>query len=159
MKEKEFRLEINGNDYSVIISDFTATTAAVEVNGKKYKVGIKDLGIEQIADIKPQFSATAAAAQPAVHAGTAAVASTVQPQLHKPASIVNASAILSPLPGLIQKVLVKVGDPVAAGQNLLIMEAMKMENEIQAKAAGTVTAVNVKEGDSVEEGIELVVIG
>jgi len=154
MKEKEFNLEINGKEYAVIISDFTATTAEVEVNGNKYTVGIKDLGIEQVADLKPQFSAVAAAAP--VAAGGAA---TVEPVLHKPTSITNAAAVMSPLPGLIQKVLVKVGDTVKAGQNLLIMEAMKMENEIQAKSDGTVTAVNVKEGDSVEEGIELVVIG
>jgi len=156
MKEKEFNLEINGKDYSVTISDFTATTADVEVNGNKYKVGIKDLGIEQVADLKPQFSAVAAPMGMPIAAGGSAAA---EPTLHKPASVTNASAIMSPLPGLIQKVLVKVGDAVAAGQNLLIMEAMKMENEIQAKSAGTVTAVNVKEGDSVEEGIELVVIG
>jgi biotin carboxyl carrier protein len=154
MKEKEFNLEINGKEYAVIISDFTATTAEVEVNGNKYTVGIKDLGIEQVADLKPQFSAVAAAA-PASAGGAAAA----EPVLHKPAAIANAAAVMSPLPGLIQKVLVKVGDTVKAGQNLLIMEAMKMENEIQAKSDGTVTAVNVKEGDSVEEGIELVVIG
>ena len=154
MKEKEFNLEINGKEYSVIISDFTATTADVEVNGNKYQVGIKDLGIEQVADLKPQFSAAATPMTTPVAGGGAA-----QPTLHKPASLANAAAVMSPLPGLIQKVLVKVGDQVTAGQNLLIMEAMKMENEIQAKSAGTVTAVNVKEGDSVEEGIELVVIG
>ncbi|NPE27359.1 biotin/lipoyl-binding protein [Methanococcoides sp. SA1] len=156
MKEKEFNLEINGKDYSVIITDFTATTADVEVNGNKYTVGIKDLGIEQVADLKPQFSAIAAPVGAPISAGGSAAA---EPTLHKPASVTNASAIMSPLPGLIQKVLVKVGDAVTAGQNLLIMEAMKMENEIQAKSAGTVTAINVKEGDSVEEGIELVVIG
>ena len=156
MKEKEFNLEINGKDYSVTITDFTATTADVEVNGNKYSVGIKDLGIEQVADLKPQFSAVAAPAGSPIATGGVAAA---EPTLHKPASIANASAIMSPLPGLIQKILVKVGDTVTAGQNLLVMEAMKMENEIQAKSAGTVTAINVKEGDSVEEGIELVVIG
>lgn len=156
MKEKEFNLEINGKEYAVIISDFTSTTAEVEVNGNKYTVGIKDLGIEQVADLKPQFSAVASHGRAQAAGGNAA---TAEPVLHKPASVTNAAAVLSPLPGLIQKVLVKVGDQVTAGQNLLIMEAMKMENEIQAKTAGTVTAVNVKEGDSVEEGIELVAIG
>lgn len=156
MKEKEFNLEINGKDYAVTITDFTATTAEVDVNGNKYTVGIKDLGIEQATDIKPQFSAVAA---PIGAAPVTAGVGGSEPTLHKPASVTNASAIMSPLPGLIQKVFVRVGDAVTAGQNLLIMEAMKMENEIQAKSAGTVTAVNVKEGDSVEEGIELVVIG
>jgi len=155
MKEKEFTLEINGKDYAVIISDFTATTAEVEVNGNKYNVNIKDLGIEQVADMKPQFSATAAQSHSQATGGGAPA----EPKLHKPKSVANATAVLSPLPGLILKILVKEGDDVKAGQNLLIMEAMKMENEIQAKTDGTVTSINVKEGDSVEEGIELVSIG
>ncbi len=155
MREKEFNLEINGKEYSVIISDFTATTAEVEVNGNKYNVNIKDLGIEQVADLKPQFSAVAAPQAFAATPGSSAA----QPTLHKPASLANATAIMSPLPGLVQKIMVSVGDQVTAGQNLLIMEAMKMENEIQAKSDGTITAIKVKEGESVEEGIELVVIG
>ncbi len=155
MKEKEFTLEINGKDYSVIINDFTATTAEVEVNGNNYSVNIKDLGIEQAADLKPQFTATAASQQQSAASGSASAG----PKLHKPKSVANATAVLSPLPGLILKILVKEGDEVKAGQNLLIMEAMKMENEIQAKTDGTVTSINVKEGDSVEEGIELVSIG
>ncbi len=156
MKEKEFKLEINGKDYSVTITDFTATTAEVAVNGNQYNVNIKDLGIEQVADLKPQFSASAA---PQQNAGAATGSAPAEPKLHKPTAVANATAIMSPLPGLILKILVKEGDSVKAGQNLLIMEAMKMENEIQAKTDGTVTAINVKEGDSVEEGIELVSIG
>lgn len=149
MKPKEFSLEINGKAYSVTIHDFTAANAEVEVNGNKYDVNIKDLGIEQVSDLIPKYSVVEVPKVP-VHKPE------LESQLFKPTSVTNLTAIMSPLPGLIVKILVKEGDQVKAGQTLLIMEAMKMENEISAKADGTVTAIHVKEGDSVEEGIELI---
>jgi biotin carboxyl carrier protein len=66
--------------------------------------------------------------------------------------------VTAPIPGSILSVYVKVGDTVAAGEPLLKMEAMKMENEINARIGGTVTAVNVQEGDSVSQGQELVLV-
>ncbi len=63
------------------------------------------------------------------------------------------------MPGLIMKVLVKVGDTVTAGQKVMTMEAMKMENDINSGTAGTVKAVLVKEGDNVKEHQPLVTIG
>lgn len=63
------------------------------------------------------------------------------------------------MPGLIMKVLVKVGDTVTAGQKVMTMEAMKMENDINTGTAGTVKAVLVKEGDNVKEHQPLVTIG
>ena len=64
----------------------------------------------------------------------------------------------SPLPGVILDVKVNVGDTVAKGDLLLILEAMKMENSIVADRDGKVTAINVKNGDSVLEGTDLVII-
>ena len=66
--------------------------------------------------------------------------------------------IVSPMPGNILNVNVKVGDSVKKGQVLLILEAMKMENEIMAPKDGTVTAVNVQKGSTVESGALLVTI-
>jgi glutaconyl-CoA decarboxylase len=71
----------------------------------------------------------------------------------------GAGAIEAPMPGKVLKVLVSQGAPVTAGQLVLILEAMKMENEIYATAAGTVTQVGCKEGDSVNTGDTLLVIG
>jgi pyruvate carboxylase subunit B len=65
----------------------------------------------------------------------------------------------APMPGLIVKVHVKPGDAVLAGQALVVMEAMKMENELRASAAGTVTAVAVAPGTAVEKGALLVELG
>jgi len=63
------------------------------------------------------------------------------------------------MPGTIMKVLVKEGDAVAEDQDVIILEAMKMENPIASSTAGSVTSVHVKEGDKVDSGQVLVVIG
>jgi pyruvate carboxylase subunit B len=65
----------------------------------------------------------------------------------------------APMPGLIVRVLVEVGAEVAAGQPIVVMEAMKMENELRAASAGRVSAVRIKPGDAVEKGAVLVEIG
>jgi biotin carboxyl carrier protein len=65
---------------------------------------------------------------------------------------------LSPMPGRIVKVLVHAGDAIAAGQPLIVMEAMKMENEIRAKTAGTIAQVHVVAGDTVEGNARLVTL-
>jgi biotin carboxyl carrier protein len=77
------------------------------------------------------------------------------------ASAAGASAskdVVAPMPGRIVKVLVKAGDEVAVGQGLVVVEAMKMENELRARRKGTVAAVRVSEGMSVEAGTVLVVV-
>jgi pyruvate carboxylase subunit B len=64
--------------------------------------------------------------------------------------------VVAPMPGLIVRVTVAVGDSVQAGQGLVVMEAMKMENELRAAAAGVVKAVNVSPGKAVEKGMTLI---
>jgi biotin carboxyl carrier protein len=71
----------------------------------------------------------------------------------------GAAEVTAPMPGRVVKVLTKVGDVVKANQGLLVVEAMKMENEMRATRDGTITAVQVKEGQPVEAGQVLVVIG
>jgi biotin carboxyl carrier protein len=66
--------------------------------------------------------------------------------------------VKSPMPGRVVKVLVAKGDKVQAGQGLLVLEAMKMENEVKAKAAGTVTEVHVTTGSAVEGNAKLVTL-
>ena len=68
-------------------------------------------------------------------------------------------AVTSPLPGVIIAVKVNVGDTVKAGQEVAVLEAMKMENSIEATHDGKVTAINVAKGDSVLEGAPIVTIG
>ncbi|HMA20260.1 MAG TPA: acetyl-CoA carboxylase biotin carboxyl carrier protein subunit, partial [Gemmatimonadaceae bacterium] len=64
--------------------------------------------------------------------------------------------VVAPMPGLIVRVTVAPGDAVQAGQGLVVMEAMKMENELRASAAGTVKAVHASPGKAVEKGTILV---
>ncbi len=69
------------------------------------------------------------------------------------------AALRSPMPGRVVKILVKAGDRVTAGQAVVVVEAMKMENELRATRAGTVQALRCDEGAAVEAGQDLVVIG
>jgi oxaloacetate decarboxylase alpha subunit len=106
----------------------------VNVDGRNYNVVVGPGG----SDINVQPEVSAATAIPAVSTGGVAVD--------------------SPMAGIILKINVKVGDSVAAGDIIVIMEAMKMETEVRSKSAGTVSAVNVKEGDAVAVGDALVTL-
>ena len=67
--------------------------------------------------------------------------------------------LLAPMPGRVAKVLVAVGDEIAAGQGVMVVEAMKMENELRAKGAAKVAEIHVKPGDTIESGAKLVTFG
>ena len=146
---KEYKLKINGNDYAVTINEVDDNIAEVEVNGTPFKVEFE----------KPITKRPAATtvAKPAPKAAGAAPAATVS----KPAAAASGAGetVTSPLPGVILEVSVKVGDAVKKGQKVMVLEAMKMENVIEATADGTVTAIKVDKGDSVLEGAPLVIIG
>ena len=141
---KTYKFKINGNEYNVDINSVEGNTADVTVNGASYKV-------EMETPIAPAAPVTAPAA-PAP--ATAAAAPAPAPSAGSGAG----KAITSPLPGVIIEVSVKEGQAVKAGQKVAVIEAMKMENEIQASSDGTVTAVLVNKGDSVLEGAEIVKI-
>ena len=110
----------------------------VNVNGTKYEVAV-----EEIDASKAQAAAPAPKAAPAAQAAPAPAA--------KPASA-GGTQISSPMPGNILAVNVKDGDAVKAGATLMILEAMKMENEILAPVDGTVQNVSVQKGATVETG-------
>ena len=81
------------------------------------------------------------------------------PVVSRPATSGAAGAVKSPLPGVILSVDCKVGDTVKRGQKILVLEAMKMENNINADRDGKIVEIKVNKGDSVLEGADLVVIG
>jgi len=74
------------------------------------------------------------------------------------AEVQGRAAIVAPMPGKIVRVLVAEGDPVEAGQGILVVEAMKMQNEIKAPRAGHVTSIAVKAGDGVNAGAVLAIV-
>jgi len=76
----------------------------------------------------------------------------------KPGSEIGVGLVKSPLPGIVLKLHVRVGDKVQAGQSIMVMEAMKMENEIRCAMSGTLQELRVKEGDAVLESDVLAVI-
>ena len=118
----------------------------VTVNGTAYDVLVEDMGGAQ--------ACYAPAAQPAA----AAVAPVAAAPVPAPAPA-GASVVEAPMPGKILKISVAVGASVSSGDVLLILEAMKMENEISAPAGGTVREIRAREGDSVNTGDVLIVLG
>ena len=161
---KEYKYSINGNEYTVAVIDLDGNTAAVEVNGTSYKVDIlgEELNIAPRPATKP-----AAPVAPAPQPQAPAPASVAQPApVEQPATPAPAAQsagtgkpILSPLPGVILDLKVNVGDQVKAGQTVAVLEAMKMENNINAEHDGVVTAIKVNKGDSILEGAEILLIG
>ncbi len=145
---KEYKLKINGNDFNVTVNEVDDNIAEVEVNGTPFKVEF-DKPITK----KPAIVVSKPASPAATPAGAPAV------KVSKPAAGGAGSTVVSPLPGVILEVNVKEGDAVKKGQKVMVLEAMKMENVIEATADGTVTAIKVGKGDSVLEGAPLVIIG
>ncbi len=111
----------------------------ITVNGKAYDVAVEEIG----------------GSVPAMAAPVAAVTPVATPA---PAAPVGAVSISAPMPGVILDVKVNVGDTVSKGQPVIVLEAMKMENDIVATADGKIAAVNVKKGDSVKTGDVLISI-
>ncbi len=145
---KTYRFKINGNEYNVAINSVDGTNASVTVNGTDYQVELENAPAAPVQ--------TAPAAAPVAAPAPAAPAASAAP---KPAASGAGKAVTSPLPGVIIAVKVNVGDSVKAGQEVAVLEAMKMENSIEATQDGTVTAIHVAKGDSVLEGAAIVTIG
>lgn len=119
-------------------------TYRITVNGVSYDVTVEESG------------ASAPAAPVAAPAPAAAPAPKAAPA---PAAAAGGTPVTAPMPGTILKINAAVGAQVKKGDILLILEAMKMENEIMAQSDGKVLAVCVKSGDTVEAGTTLVTIG
>lgn len=125
----------------------------VTLNGRTYEVEVE----EGRAILESEYEAYAPApAAPAAPAAAPAAAPTAAPAAA--AEIAAGERVNAPMPGNILKVEVNKGDKVKAGQILVILEAMKMENEIVAPKAGTVAQVVVKVGEKVDTGATLVVL-
>ncbi|HIW73936.1 MAG TPA: biotin/lipoyl-binding protein [Firmicutes bacterium] len=116
----------------------------ITVNGNAYDVQVEELG------------ASAPAAAPAAPAAAPAPAPAAAPEPAAPAAApapaAGAETLNAPMPGTILDIKVKAGDTVEKGQVLLILEAMKMENEIMAPHDAVIAGVHVNKGDSVDSG-------
>jgi len=147
---KSFKFSIHGNEYNVNIVNVEDNMADVEVNGTLYKVEVEK-------SITPTKT-------PKI-VRSAAIPSTDTPKGIEKAQTSNTNPsqggykVLSPLPGIILEIMVKPGDQVSVGQRLLLLEAMKMENHIDADKAGKIISINVSKGDNIMQGDILLVIG
>jgi len=142
---KSFKYTINGNVYKVHINSVVEDVAEVEVNGTPYQVQMEKPAKKQVVTLKRPAQA------PTTSSGA--------PVVSRPAASSTPGAVKSPLPGVILDLKCKVGDTVKRGQTLLILEAMKMENNINADRDGSIIEIKVNKGDSVLENADLIVIG
>ena len=138
---KRFKFTINGNQYETEVLSIEDNIAEIEVNGTKYSVEVNR-------DIKP--TKTPKLVRTMAVPSTDAVPS--QAKTSRPDAPKGAGSVKSPLPGVILEVNVKPGDVVTRGQQVAVLDAMKMHNAIGAVQAGTVDAVYVEAGQTVDHG-------
>ena len=146
---KKFSFEINGFKYEVNVKKVEGDTAKLEVNGTPYSVKLNQEIKTSKTPILVRSAVTNDDAKQVAGEKLTPVAETKRP---------SSNTIKSPLPGVIVDIRVKVGDTLKSDDVVVILEAMKMENDIHAGKSGVVKAINVNKGDSVLEGTDLVTI-
>ncbi|NOQ23868.1 MAG: acetyl-CoA carboxylase biotin carboxyl carrier protein subunit [Bacteroidales bacterium] len=131
---KKFKFTIKGNEYEVNIKDIEGDIALIDVNGTNYEV--------EIHQEKTKTTKTPTLVRPrvAVERKDSKIKKSVSSRAYK---------LNAPLPGSIFKILKNEGDEVKKGDTIMIMEAMKMENNIQSEKEGIIVSMKVKVGDSV----------
>ena len=151
---RTYSYNVNGAQYDVTIESIQGQVAKMNVNGVLFDVEI--LGAPLTEGDLPE---AAAAVAPAAAATTPAPAAAAAPAPAAKGEAGAGTTINAPLPGVVTKVLVTTGQAVKKGETVVVLEAMKMENNITAECDGSVTGVCVAAGDSVMEGTTLVTIG
>jgi len=150
----KYQYKVQGVDYNVEIEEVEGNIAKVNVNGIPFEVELQ----------KPINAAKhPTMTRPKVEAPKPAAAAAPAPQAAAPAPAAaptgSGNPLKAPLPGTIIDVKVSVGQKVNVGDVVLVLEAMKMQNNIEAEYAGTVTSITVKNGDTVMEGSVMMTIG
>lgn len=135
---KQFKFKINGNNYAVEVMSVEDNLAKIEVNGTPYNIELE----KTVKKTKTPTIVRAPQREPA------------KPEIEKKERG-TAHAILAPLPGSIMVVKVSAGDIIEKGQLLMVMEAMKMENQVLADRKGVVEKIHVGVGDTVLQGDKL----
>jgi len=149
----KYQYKVQGVDYEVEIEEVEGNIAKVNVNGIPFEVELQQPinAAKHPNIVKPKVEAP----KPALTASAPVAAAAPAPA----ASAGAGNAQKAPLPGTITSINVKVGDTVAVGDVVIVLEAMKMQNNIEAEYAGTITSITVNPGDSVMEGAVLLTIG
>ena len=140
-----YKYTINGTKYEVAVGEIVENKVVVTVNGEDYKV-------EMESEPEPEKK------KPVLGKATPSPSEEREPAVADKASVNKDAAIKAPLPGVITEIKVAVGDEVQAGDTVIVLEAMKMANALQAEKGGRVTAICVKVGETVMEDDALVII-
>lgn len=149
---KQYKYTINGTQFDVTIDSINGSQAKVEVNGIPFEVTMHGSSLveEDLPTVSTEGAAAAPAAAPAAEPAAAPAAK---------GAAGAGTPVKAPLPGVVTKVLVQNGQAVKKGETVLVLEAMKMENNIDADRAGVVKQILVQQGATVMEGDVLIVIG
>ena len=152
----KYEYKVKGVDYVVEIQDIEGNIANVTVNGIPFEVEMKQpvKAGKQKVKLSEERRVKSEESNSSSSATNASSATTTQPA----AAAASGKSVVAPLPGTINEIKVKVGDKVNAGDTVVILEAMKMQNNIEAETSGTITGINVNKGDAVMEGDTLVTI-
>ena len=160
---KTYKYKVQGVDYEVEITEVEGKIARVNVNGIPFEIEMQKpinaakhpvlAATKRTAPVSNDFVAEAPAASAAPAAPTPAAKPstplTQQGEAGGGSAAGSGTAIKAPLPGTINAINVKVGDKVNVGDVVIVLEAMKMQNNIEAESAGTVTSILVNQGDTV----------
>ena len=150
-----YRVTVNGNEYTVVVPDPQARPVVAIVNGETIEVNVENNNIASAPSVAhPSFAPVPEVVRKPAVAGPPA--STVTPITSKQAG--SSGAVKSPLPGIIVSIGVSEGDRVERGQELCVLEAMKMNNPIRSTLSGTVTKIFVSIGQQVQHGVPLMSI-
>ena len=149
----KYQYKVQGVDYEVEIEEVEGNIAKVNVNGIPFEVELqKPINAAKHPTMtRPKVEAP----KPAAPTPAPAAAAPAQPA----APVGVGSPVKAPLPGTVTEIKVQVGQQVNVGDVVLVLEAMKMQNNIEAEYAGTVTSITVKQGETVMEGSVLLTIG
>ena len=158
----KYEYKVKGVDYVVEIQDIEGNIANVTVNGIPFEVEMKQpvkagkqkVKLSEERRVKSEEFNSSSSATNASSATNESSAPTTKPA----AAAASGKPVVAPLPGTINEIKVKVGDKVNAGDTVVVLEAMKMQNNIDAETSGTITSINVNKGDAVMEGDTLVTI-
>lgn len=160
----KYQYTVKGVDYEVEIQDIEGNIANVTVNGIPFEVEMKQpvkAGKQKVklgGTANEGASSSSSAPQSAKASADLQSAASSGLQTGNAGKAASGKPVVAPLPGTINEIKVKVGDKVNAGDTVVILEAMKMQNNIEAETSGTITGINVNKGDAVMEGDTLVTI-
>jgi len=160
---RRYRLDIRGREFLIDIDELAANRFSVVVGDETYDVELSSDEDLPEATITPDFTPTRASGAPRAASAESKVAQVkrepaaavpVAPRM--PAGRAGANTLAAPMPGVVLAVDVKVGDAVVRGQQVAVLEAMKMQNSIKSPRAGTIAEVCVAAGQAVGHGDAIV---